>query len=303
MERLEDGIVSVVKWATLQRPALGLRLAGLTGSVLAPWLGPRWSPSRAELAEVLPAEHRARARRIQREIAAQELRNRALSALANRRGPEVLADRVEVVGGERLLRLSRGGAPLVLAMCRVGAFRAVPAALARLGLPTLMAVTSLPRRPQPDDRVESALALPGVEGLEFLRRALGVLRRGGAVAVVVDGERGADPTDAPCLGRRSRLQRGAATLARRTGARVVPVTARWLGSSSRAEVAFHAALPQPSAPATSAEFERELVARLGAFFDAHVRQYPGTLRLVKLRELAVAEPARDVPVAAGSAAS
>jgi lauroyl/myristoyl acyltransferase len=303
VERAEDRIVALLKWATLRRPALGLRLAGMTGAALAPWLGPRWSPAREELAGVLPLEQARRTHRIRREIAAQELRNRALMALANRRGPEVLAERVDVVGADALLRLRGAGAPVVLVMCRIGAFRAIPAALARLGLPTLMAVTSLPRRPQADDIVRSALALPGVDGTAFLKRALAELRRGGLVALVVDGERGADPVHAPCLGRRGRLQRGAATLARLTGAQLLPVTSRWIGTSSRAEVAFHAPLPSPSAPPATAGFESELLESMAGFFDAHVRAHPGTLRLVKLRELVAAEPlarlAWDAPGAVG----
>jgi lauroyl/myristoyl acyltransferase len=296
---MEDRLVALLKWTTLRQPALGLRLAGMLGAVLAPGLGPRWSPARAELAGVLPPEQAGRLGRVRREIAAQELRNRALMALANRRGPEVLAERVDVVGAEHLLGLRRAGSPVVLVMCRIGAFRAIPGALARLGLPALLAATSLPRRPQAGDVVRNVVAQPGLEGTAFLKLALAELRRGDVVALVVDGERGAGPVQAPCLGRRSRLQRGAVTLARVSGASLVPVTSRWVRTSSRVEVTFHPPLPRPSAQAEESAFEDELLAGIAAFFDAHVRARPGTLRLVKLRELLAAEP---LPALAGDAA-
>jgi hypothetical protein len=66
-------------------------------------------------------------------------------------------------------------------------------------------------------------------------------------------------------------------------------------------VVFHPPLPAPAAGGAAGE--DELLAGVAAFFDAHVRAHPGTLRLAKLRELALAEPLAVLASGASAAAS
>jgi lauroyl/myristoyl acyltransferase len=117
----------------------------------------------------------------------------------------------------------------------------------------------------------------------FLLEAREALARGEIVGLNLDWRqaRGALVT---VLGRRMPLAGGALWLARTTGARLVPVTRRWLGATGGVEVTFHEPLPEPRASREDAPlFERELADAAGAFFDGHLRREPGTLRLPRLR--------------------
>jgi hypothetical protein len=64
--------------------------------------------------------------------------------------------------------------------------------------------------------------------------------------------------------------------------------------------------PLPPAAPPAGQPTGELLASLAAFFDAHVRAHPGTLRLVKLRELLATEhvgaSARDGSMTGGAPA-
>jgi len=84
------------------------------------------------------------------------------------------------------------------------------------------------------------------------------------------------------LGGRLRLGKGAASLARMSGALIVPVTTCWAeGSTSRVEVSFHAPLPEPQVPRKArAEYEHALLSLAAGWFERYLRQHPERLRVL-----------------------
>jgi lauroyl/myristoyl acyltransferase len=158
--------------------------------------------------------------------------------------------------------------PRILAMFHVGALHAIGAALERLGRPVLAArakgLLFTPRPPLEiavvDDTPESRAAL--------LHRALQHLRGGGSVALAIDEVPG-DAIETRCLGRTLRLAPGAFALARWSGVPIVPITARWTGSTIRVDAGHELASPGDAA----------------AWLEDYLRESPSELTLGLLRKL------------------
>lgn len=289
MELLSDRLVKRLKRVALRNPELALRLAAGLGTLLGP--GSRWSPTPEQIAIVLGEQKPRAVRAIQRRMAANVLRSLALGAVANRRGVASLADRVRVVHPERLLSLREHGTPLVAVVAHLGAGRGASAAFQKLGVPARVATL----RPPPAvmgcvrfERVDDATRAAG-----FLRRAAADLEQGIVPVVPFDGALdGTVPVS--FLGRRLEVGRGLPFLAAR-GARLFPVTSRWVGNSGRIETTFHSPFPELGAR-PSEDHERDLVESIARWFEGYVRRNPGELRLWKLRDLHAAKPAAAVSV-------
>lgn len=285
MELLNERLVKRLKRLALRNPDLALRLAAGLGTALGP--GSRWSPTPEEIALVLGERRPSAVRAIQRRIAANVLRSLALGAVANRRGLASLADRVDVVHGERLLALREQRTPLVAVLAHLGAGRGASAAFEKLGVPARIATL----RPPPavmgcvrSERVDDA-----TRAARFLRRAAADLEKGVVPMVPFDGAL-AGTIPVSFLGRQLEVGRGLPFLAAR-GARLLPVTSRWVGNSGRIETTIHPPIPELGAQ-PSEDLEREFVEMIAAWFEGYVRRNPGELRLWKLRDLYAAKPAR-----------
>jgi KDO2-lipid IV(A) lauroyltransferase len=264
-----------------ERPALGLRLAGLVGFLFGPWLGEAWWPSAAELEELLGEVDARTLRRLQRRIAAGELRNRAVMYVLHHAGPDKLAPLVRVRGAEAFQSLRDEKLPVAVVFWHLGVVRAVETALVSLGHPILCAINRPP--PGPDPGFRWLLAADPASGSRFLMEALKEAERGGVPVLALDGP-GPASGRVPFLGRSLPIPAGAAFLARRSGARLVPATSRWIGLSPRIEVALHKPLPAPARDAMAPDvWEYEMVAVAAQWFAGHISGHPEDLRPVSIR--------------------
>lgn len=110
------------------------------------------------------------------------------------------------------------------------------------------------------DQTESA-------GAAAFYRALATLRRGGCVLLLVDGAHRSGHT-VSLLGRAARLWRGTFALARLTGAPIVPLLARWNGST--VEVVCGDTI-------AATEDEPAMAQAMAAVLEHHLLQHPGAI--------------------------
>lgn len=265
---------------TLSRPSVGLCLAALAGFTLGPRLGEQWWPSAGELEDLFGPLDRRRAGILQRRISATELRNRATTYLLRHGGPAPLAARIRVHGAEGFQRLEDEKVPVAVVFWHLGAVRAVETALHALGHPILSATYLVPRGPDPGYRwrvVDSAAA-----GAQFVVESLRELKRGTVPVLALDGHaRGGRRV--PFLGRDIPIPGGAGALAVRGGARLVPVTSRWVGLTSRVEVVLHEPLPAVAAGRSDADREFAAVRSAVRWFEEYLLAHPEDLRLWNTR--------------------
>jgi lauroyl/myristoyl acyltransferase len=266
---IAPGLVRRLKKWTARGPALGLRLTGALGARLDP--GTFFAPSADEVGELFGVRDPREIARLRSAICSRELRNHVLAAVSSRHGMEPVLDCVHVDGAERLLELRREKAPVVIVFWHLGIFRAVPAALAKLGLPALVASKLPPKRAS--GRVSFRCAVGATQGALFLREALARLADAGVVALSLD----CSPEEAfgqvDFLGRPIWVARGPVLLARLGRARLVPVTSRWIGGA-RMQVVIHEPVAEPERSATPERFAGELLARAVRPFEAHARAHP-----------------------------
>lgn len=285
--RLARTLAPAIESLAVLAPDAGIGLAGRLGELLAEGPGGWRTPGEQELLALLGPLEPTTLGRIRREIASQEQRNHALRRLLARRGLAALDPLLaEVEAGPLLRELERGGRVLVVGWHQGPAWMGT-AGLARLGLSSLSPTMRADRqRSAGKGSVRSfALARDGSDAA-FLKAALSQLERGGGVEIHLDWkqERG---TPVEILGRKLPLAGGAVWLARRTGARLVPLTRRWLGRSARVAVTFHEPLPEPAVPrAAGRAFETALLETAARWFGAWLRANPGTLRVPRIRHLA-----------------
>jgi hypothetical protein len=226
-------------------------------------------PSPTEVAALYDWLPRGRLGAVARDIAALHLKNRAAIALVQRDRTADLATLVrwpsdstrgELVGG--------AGARLVVA-CHVGAFFGIRAALHGINRPVLM-MRDLP--------MSAAASRAGA-----LKQAVDHLRAGGLVVATLDGPGGTSTGEVTCLGRRIVLRRGAFTLARITGAPLVPVVCAWT-ARGHIEMRIAEAIDRPLTEGlTSTALEDDMAVRTARWLDAYLRAepqeiWPSTLR-------------------------
>ena len=213
--------------------------------------------------------------------------NTLFRALVSRRSVEGVADRVVVRGGERLLALCSEGTPPVIVFAHMGVPRAIEAGLSQLGLRALVAAMRPPRRACEGVRFQKVDAW--TEGTRFLVLALRELREGGLPVLSLDAS-DCGSGAGTLFGRRVPIALGPAVLAWMTGAPLVPISARWLGSSGYIEVRVHDPLPKPPAGTTREAFEDAVMYESARRLEAQLRQHPWELRLDWLRAHAARPP-------------
>jgi hypothetical protein len=265
------------------RPALGLRLAALSGFVLGPRLGSAWWPSVAELEELLGAFEERNPRPVQRRIAAGELRNRAIMYMMKNTGPALLAGLIRVRGAEVIQRLRDEEVPVVIVFWHAGVIRSLETALTGLGYSLLVSASQPPRGSDPGYGWH--LVTDRASGAHFVMEALKALQRGVLPVLALDGP--SPKSDrVPFFGRSIPAPASAALLARRGGARIVPATSRWIGLSPRIEVTLHEPMVTPELRGcVPAAWDRETMERLLTWFEGYMRAHPQDLRPVSIRHL------------------
>jgi len=260
-----------LKRMTRHHPGLGLRLAAGLGAALGP--GSRWAPPDVEVAAVLGSQERRAIRRVQRRVAANTLRDVALGSIVNRGGLGAVTERVRVVGAERLLELRARGTPVVVLLAHVGVLHAAGFTLEKLAIPARMMKTG--RMPRVVEHVQYTLVRDALSAVRFLRQALVDLSRGIVPLVAMDASFAAVP-DLAVFGRPVHAGRGLARLAR-TGARLVPLTGRWIGSSALIETTVHPPLPEPRRDASDPAWESEVVDGCVRWLERYLRENPGEM--------------------------
>ncbi len=192
---------------------------------------------------------------------------------------------VSVVDARHLRDSVAPGGGVVLAGMHQGAARVVPLAVAHMGLDiTILTPLSYLNKMGVDTggRV-SVIAMPENDPL-WLRPALqacAYLQKGGLVGVVADGFQGAAGTEMTFLGTRRPFHAGFAELAVRTGAKVVPVSAR-LSADGAITIHFFPALkdaPEKPRGERTALLRSQFVARL----EEEWRHAPGSVLRRHLR--------------------
>ena len=289
MNRLDFVVEKQLKRLADRRPELCLRAAAALGALSR---SPRWTPTREEVSEAFQVSDARSIARIRRRVGGRELRNTLFRALVNRRSVEGVADRVIVAGGggERLLALCAESTPPVIVFAHMGVPFAVEAGLAQLGLRALVAAMNPPRRTCEGVRFQKVGAWS--EGARFLLLALRELRKGGLPVLSMDAA-DRDARGGMLFGRSVPISRGPAVLAWMSGAPLVPMTARWLGSSGRIEVRVHDPFPKPAAGTTREVFEDAVMAESARWLEAHLRLHPWELRLDRLRVHAARVPLEE----------
>ncbi|MGE0641337.1 MAG: hypothetical protein AB7G12_07650 [Thermoanaerobaculia bacterium] len=142
--------------------------------------------------------------------------------------------------------------PAILVTAHLGAIYLLAAALNRLNVPRLAIRWSEWHTPGHLERSASTAVGPE-RRTEVLRTAVATLRDGGFVTTVLDGAHGST-VPARILDRDFRLSQGAFTLARLSGAPVIPIAALWEGDRIRAAV-----WPAVATPAEAARWLEELL--------------------------------------------
>jgi hypothetical protein len=220
----------------------------------------------AALYDWLPPE---RVRQVGRHITAAYWKNRAAIAIAEGDGIDQLSTLIRWPADPAWREVFEGTGGRVIVACHVGAFFGIRAALERLGRPALT-LRELPL----SDQMSRARAL---------KQAIDHLRQGGLVVATLDGPGGTSTSEVPCLGRRIVLRRGPFTLARLTGAPLVPVVCAWT-RDSRIAVRVAAPIECHAIPdRTAVELEDAMAARAASWLEQYLRAEPQEIWLSTLR--------------------
>ena len=169
------------------------------------------------------------------------------------------------------LRPFRSG---IIFSAHLGNWELGAAAIRGLGLPT--SVVALRHEDARLDRLfneQRARCGVGVipSDVSSTRESLGLLRRGGWLAMLGDRDFGATGVEVDWFGGRARLPRGPALLSLRTGAPVVPVFMIREGPGRFRLHSEPAILPQSGAPPQAI---RDLTQRYARVLESYIRRYP-----------------------------
>jgi lauroyl/myristoyl acyltransferase len=219
---------------------------------------------------------------LRRRISRQEFQNRALRRIYKKKGARGIAPRIRTEAGP-LLKLQEQGLPAIVVSWHLGPSRANSLALHQLGLDVLYATFAGPAGE------EDASGLPYYElkgnqlYARFLKSAMDRLASGGVVGLALDAAFGrTEPMS--FLGGTLSTPRGAAALARLSGAPVLPITGHWTDRGAGIRVTLHPPLPEPDLPRGDRDvWERALMESALHWFADHLQAHPERTRLKELR--------------------
>lgn len=208
-------------------PGFTLSAAGVAGHV-SHWAFRR-SPSVSDLLELFGGRDTAASRApltVAREISALRFKNRALISLVGRHGLVPLARRVRRSPDDALVCFREPARPTVLISWHLGVLFGAAAVLIRERIPALMIRQSPFYDPVPPVELAFTTHVPEARAATMWR-AMTRLRERGVVLMAADGTDASTTAEVTCLGRAVRFARGPFTLARMTGADLVPLVPRW----------------------------------------------------------------------------
>lgn len=259
--------------------ALGYWVASLLGQ-LAYFLAPKPRQAvRANLYHVLgegtPPDQLTKAARA---VFANGARNYFDLLRLSRFDPESLDRQLTIHDLEHLTEAVNSSHGVVLITAHMGNLDVVGQVLHRL-YPSMEGIIPVePIRPEPLLRLVTRLrAGHGVPftplGLSTLKQALGLLRRGGLVAMAVDRDIQGTGVQVPFFGRETSMPVGALELARRTGAVVVPAFAV-REKDNRFTVYVEPPLALEWNGPTAEETLRSNLGKLVSLLERYLRRYP-----------------------------
>jgi KDO2-lipid IV(A) lauroyltransferase len=183
--------------------------------------------------------------------------------------------RIEVVHGERLLALARGGPPAVLISGHFSNFEIMAAAIVQAGVRCRVTYRAA-NNPYVDDRIRESRARYGVElfaskGREGAREMMRAFTRGESVALLND-QKANGGVAAPFFGVTVHTAPGPAAFALKFGLPLLPMSVQRL-RKARFRVIVH----EPIVLEDTGRRDRDVAAgvrRINAFMEARVRERP-----------------------------
>jgi lauroyl/myristoyl acyltransferase len=251
------------------KPAATLTMMGVLGR-LANALYPHY-PLPENVAELFPGLPRHRLLEIARQTRLNIFKEVGLLRLLECR-VDALIPLVRCCGGSLLQRMYARRQPAILGSWHWGAFflTTIVPALKGLGISALFVGKDLKYRLPPNIEVCEAKG-DSVTRVKAVKRAHEHLRAGGMVVIALDGQEGDSTLEVPCLGRRIRLRRGPAILARLSGAPLIPITQHWEPYGGKVRLTVHDPLPSPACPPEEAgAFDHALLAEVARWFESTI---------------------------------
>ena len=224
-----------------------------------------------------------------------DVKNRLLTHGWRVAGLDSVKKLIHCPDAERLKEMHQNRQPAIFVFSHFGPRYAIVPAFQQVGVPVAMFQGALSPPLTMADVEQFAAQLPGMEiywisdpntnRAIHLKKAVERLQRGELVAIAIDGDHGDIRTEAEFFGHRIQVARGAAVLARLTGAPLIPITVTWSEGWSM-EFRVHDAIAKPeNVPPNSGEFDLALTHGAIRFFDTFIRKAPEQLRLNKLAKL------------------
>jgi lauroyl/myristoyl acyltransferase len=184
-------------------------------------------------------------------------------------GREELAGMIEVKGKKRIDEVLASGKGLILATAHLGSWETGGAALAAMGYPmtTVAGVQFTPGLSPYIKKIKQDVGIDVVSSHTGLRRIMETLRNRGVVALHVDGDQYVGGTEVEFFGRKTRMASGAAVLALRTGAAILPAFAIRTGRR-RIRIIIDEEIY------TGDRDEGAIMRRIIQVVEAYIRRYP-----------------------------
>ncbi len=224
-------------------------------------------------------------RRILREIDARWARSSLLKHLVAQGAVREVSSCLRLRGFERLFALRERHVPAILVTWHTGPYQIVGTAVRSQGLEMLTIARGI-ADPELNEGHSITPAGSQTQAVAALKRAVVHLRAGGIAGVAGDGNYGSSVTEVTVLNRRLAFRHGFATLARLTGAPIMPIVASWNGGTI--DVTVHEPLALPAPVETPLEFEHAVLHAAAAWFDGYLRTYPTELRPDRVRMMLTA---------------
>jgi lauroyl/myristoyl acyltransferase len=262
-------------------PRAGLALAGQLGRLAS--LSSLFGPHPEEVEAFLNIGTRAECRAIAIEISASALKNLALRSLAEHYGLDRLARLVRSGGIEALRRTLAQGRPVVFVFGHNCPVLGIIAGLSRIDHPVLVIRAARPFRYQTPGHITSCYTHGTVKGgILAMKRAVDQLRSGGAVMIAIWGSEKTGSNREVLMDRQVSMSRGFASIARITGAAVVPVFSLWRNGWIDLNVFTPFPIPDRN-NLSSLEIEQRLMDHARVWLERRIRSLPGQIQINQLR--------------------
>jgi lauroyl/myristoyl acyltransferase len=241
------------------------------------------------VADLFPDFSRARVAEVTRQIGLNAIRNACLKTIASIPGPWQARIRCPDREATAALRAHQG--PAILAYWHFGPVNLITLGLRRIDVSAMVITRAAPTHwTTTPELAKMRLTVSEDDpqrSVTALRKSLAHLRRGGKVAVAIDGSLGKRDVLVPFLGRQFAVSRGAAGLARLTGAPIIPCTMQWERGDWSMAIRVFDALPLPPSSREDPEaFERAIMRAAVRCFEGYSRRHPSQFKIDQIAEIA-----------------